>query len=169
MPTENERKYVLARAEAVHALWPRSSWSEIRQGYLPGDGRIRRQSRGGQTADTFAYKIFAAGRLIEIETVLSEPRDFDDLWPLTNRRIQKLRCSEIDAHGLHWDIDLFLNDTGDFYYAMAECEMPEEMDAPPEILAVLQPHLAYEVPRDRQREFTNAQLADPAYAASVTF
>ncbi|NBB52314.1 hypothetical protein GVN24_28945 [Rhizobium sp. CRIBSB] len=169
MPTENERKYVLARAEAVLALWPRSAWSEIRQGYLPGDGRIRRQSRDGQTADTFTYKISAAGRLIEIETVLTEPRDFDDLWPLTTRRIHKLRCSEIDAYGLHWDIDLFLDDTGDFYYAMAECEMPEGMDAPPEILAVLQPHLVYDVPRDRQREFTNARLADPAYAASVTF
>lgn len=169
MPTENERKYVLSSPEAVLALWHRSSWSEIRQGYLPGDARIRRQVRGGRTADTFTYKLSAAGRLIEIETGLDDPRDFDDLWPLTTRRIHKLRRAEVDGHGLHWDIDLFLNDAGDFYFAMAECEMPETMDAPPSVLPALAGHIRYAVPRERQVEFTNSRLADPAYAASLTF
>ena len=44
MPTENERKYVLSDAKAVRALWDDADWSEIRQGYLTGDGRIRRQT-----------------------------------------------------------------------------------------------------------------------------
>lgn len=166
MPTENERKYVLKDPAAVLALWPRDDWSDIRQGYLPGDARIRRRTRGGMSTDCFTYKITAAGRLIEIETGL-EARDFDDLWPLTTRRVHKLRTTVIDPAGLRWDIDLLLDDAGQFYWAMAECEMPEAMDAPPAILAALQPHVAYRVPRERQVEFSNARLSDPAHAASL--
>lgn len=167
MPTENERKYVLSDPAAVQALW--SEWSEVRQGYLPGDARIRRQTRSGVAHDTFTYKITAGGRLIEIETVMSEPRDFDDLWALTTRRIHKLRRSETDRHGLHWDIDLLLDPAEAFYFAMAECEMPEVMDAPPEVLPALAPFVAYAVPRERQGEFVNSRLADPGYAASLRF
>jgi len=167
MPTENERKYVLSDAAAVRALWP--DWSEIRQGYLPGDARIRRQARDGVPHDSFTYKIAAAGRLIEIETAMAEPRDFDDLWPLTTRRIHKLRRTETDRHGLRWDVDLLLDAAGAFYFAMAECEMPEAMDAPPEVLPALAPLVAYAVPRDRQAEFVNARLADPGYAAGLRF
>lgn len=167
MPTENERKYVLSDAAALRALW--ADWSEIRQGYLPGDVRIRRQVRDGVPTDTFTCKIAAAGRLIEIETVLEDPRDFDDLWPLTTRRIHKRRRSETDRHGLHWDIDLLLEADGACYFAMAECEMPEGMDAPPEVLPALALFIAYAVPRERQGEFVNSRLADPGYAASLTF
>ncbi|MDP1777118.1 MAG: hypothetical protein Q8K90_00710 [Brevundimonas sp.] len=169
MPTENERKYVLSDPAAVLALWDRSDWSEIRQGYLPGDARIRRQVRSGIAQDSFTYKITAAGRLIEIETAMAEPRDFDDLWPLTTRRIHKLRRTETDGHGLRWDIDLLLDAAGACYFAMAECEMPEAMDAPPEILAALAPFVAYAVPRERQAEFINSRLADPGYVASLRF
>lgn len=169
MPTENERKYVLSDPAAVRALWDPADWSEIQQGYLRGDARIRRQSHGGAAKDSFTYKISAAERLVEIETTLDELRDFDDLWPLTTRRIHKLRRSETDRHGLHWDIDLLLDDRGQCYFAMAECEMPEAMDAPPEVLPSLAPFIAYAVPRDRQGEFLNSRLADPGYAASLTF
>lgn len=168
MPTENERKYVLSDPEAVLALWDRSTWSEIRQGYLPGDARVRRKVRGGETDDTFTYKIAAAGRVVEIETAL-EARDFDDLWPLTTRRIHKLRRARTDAHGLAWDIDLFLDGEGRFYLAMAECEMPEAMDAPPEMLPALAPFVRYAVPRERQTEFVNARLADPDYVRTLAF
>lgn len=167
MPTENERKYVLSDPAAVRALWAPEEWSELRQGYMPGDGRIRRQTRDGVATDTFTCKIAAAGRLIEIETALADPRDFDDLWPLTDRRIHKLRRSETDRHGLHWDIDLLLDADGACYFAMAECEMPEAMDAPPEVLPALAPFVAYAVLRERQGEFLNSRLADPDYAASL--
>ena len=169
MPTENERKYVLSDPAAVLALWDLSDWSQIRQGYLPGDARIRRQTLGGVSEDSFTYKIAAAGRLVEIETALAEPRDFDDLWPLTTRRIHKLRRTERDRHGLQWDIDLLLDAAGACYFAMAECEMPEAMDAPPEALPALRPLIAYAVPRDRQGEFVTARLADPGYAAALIF
>ena len=169
MPTENERKYVLSDARAVLARWDRAEWSEIRQGYLPGDARVRRQTRNGVASDSFTYKITAAGRLIEIETAITEARDFDHLWPLTTRRIHKLRHSMGDRHGLHWDIDLLLDAAGACYFAMAECEMPEAMDAPPEILPALAPFVAYAVPRERQAEFVNSRLADPGYAAALGF
>ncbi len=169
MPTENERKYVLSDPAAVLALWAPEAWSEIRQGYLPGDARIRRQTRDGVASDSFTYKIAAAGRLIEIETAMIEPRDFDDLWPLTTRRIHKRRRTETDRHGLQWDIDLLLDAAGVCYFAMAECEMPEAMDAPPEVLPALALHIAYAVPRERQGEFVNPRLADPGYAAALRF
>ena len=62
-----------------------------------------------------------------------------------------------------------MDDADQFYWAMAECEMPETMDAPPAILAALQPHVTYAVPRDRQAEFSNARLSDPAHAASLSW
>ena len=167
MPTENERKYVLTDPAAVLALWPQEDWDDVRQGYLPGDARIRRRTRGGRTTDSFTYKIDAAGRLIEIETTL-EPRDFDDLWPLTTRRIHKLRRAVVDAHGLDWDIDLFLDEDDRFYLAMAECEMPEGMEAPPQVLPALAPLIRYPVPRERQTEFVNSRLADPKYVAGLS-
>ena len=167
MPTENERKYVLSDPQAILDLWPRETWSEIRQAYLRGDARIRRRS--GE-ADSFTYKIVAPSgdgeRLIEIETAL-EARDFDDLWPLTTRRIHKLRRTETDAHGHQWDVDVFLDDADGFYLAMAECELPEGVDAPPEVLPALAPHVRYFVPRARQTEFANTRLSDPAYARSL--
>lgn len=168
MPTENERKYVLTDPEAVLALWPRDGWDEVRQGYLPGDARIRRKVGAGRTGETFTYKIAAAGRLIEIETAL-DARDFDDLWPLTDRRIHKLRRTETDAHGLLWDVDLFLDGDEQLYLAMAECEMPEGMAAPPAVLPALADRVRYLVPPERQAEFTNTRLSDPAYAAALRF
>jgi CYTH domain-containing protein len=167
MPTENERKYVLSEPQAVLELWPRETWSEIRQAYLRGDARIRRRS--GQ-ADSFTYKISAptgsGERLIEIETPL-EARDFDDLWPLTTRRIHKLRRTETDAHGHQWDVDVFLEETGDLYLAMAECELPEGVEAPLEVLPALAPLVRYLVPRARQTEFANTRLSDPAYVRTL--
>lgn len=167
MPTENERKYVLRDPQAVLELWPRETWSEIRQAYLRGDARIRRRSGQG---DSFTYKISApsdAGeRLIEIETTL-DARDFDDLWPLTTRRIHKLRRTETDAHGHQWDVDVFFNEAGDLYLAMAECELPEGIEAPEAVLPSLQVQVRYLVPRARQTEFANTRLSDPAYVRAL--
>lgn len=167
MPTENERKYVLSDPQAVLELWPRETWSEIRQAYLRGDARIRRRS--GE-ADSFTYKISApsgAGeRLIEIETAL-DARDFDDLWPLTTRRIHKLRRTETDAASHQWDVDVFFDETGGLYLAMAECELPEGVEAPDAVLPALQPHVRYLVPRARQTEFANTRLSDPAYVRTL--
>ncbi len=165
MPTENERKYVLSDPEAILVLWDPADWSEIRQGYLPGDARIRRRTPGG---DSFTYKITVGDRLIEIETAIAA-RDFDDLWTRTDRRIHKLRRTTTDRHGLQWDIDLLMDEAGRIYWAMAECEMPEGQDAPQEILPVLAPLVRYAVPRERQAEFTNSKLADPAWASALTF
>lgn len=168
MPTENERKYVLSDSAAVLALWPREAWSELRQGYLPGDARIRRRADGARSEDSFTYKLQTANRLIEVETEL-ESRDFDDLWPKTTRRIRKLRRTVTDRHGLQWDVDVLLRETGEPYFALAECEMPEGMETPPEVLPALAPLVLFEVPRARQAEFANAKLADPDYAASLKF
>ncbi|MDP1911982.1 hypothetical protein [Brevundimonas sp.] len=47
--------------------------------------------------------------------------------------------------------------------------MPEAMDAPLEVLPALEPFVAYAVTRARQGEFVNSRLADPGYAAFLTY
>ena len=47
--------------------------------------------------------------------------------------------------------------------------MPEGMDAPPRILPALSSLIRHVVPRDRQTEFANTRLSDPAYVAGLGF
>lgn len=184
MPIENERKYVLGDPQAVHADmlagkpyapgYYGTGW-RIKQGYLPGGARVRAQTvitdlpRFDVPLCVFTYKIKAGDKLVEIEKTI-EPADFDLLWPLTTDRVDKIRFPHVhpqDEDDVAWDIDLFLDDTGAFYYAMAECEMAPSKRKPKSILPVLVPHLVYEVPPKRAEEFTNVKLSDPAYARSL--
>lgn len=165
MPVENEVKYVLRNPKAVLAL--DGPWVKIDQGYLPGDARIRRVHRGvfELVRDFFTYKLMVGDRLIEIEMEMSSG-DFNALWTVSTRRVCKMRSS-LAVGNLHWDIDVLLDGQGDPYFAMAECEMPESMIAPDEILPVLLPHILFAVPRERQKEFTNTRLSDVTYARSL--
>ena len=178
MPIENERKYVLGNIGVLLAnlesggehgpgYWGRGSIVE--QGYLPGGARIRRRHVGenqGLYAE-FNYKIKAGDDLVEIETMI-EAADFDRLWPLTSKRVRKMRFAtywEKDK----WDVDFLLGADDKVYFAMAECEMAPGQLEPASILPPLVPHIVYLVPLDRQLEFTNKRLSDPDYARSLTW
>lgn len=165
---ENERKYVLKPdSEPVLEITHAAYLNNIQQGYLPGDARIRRDNHGIY----FTYKLFTEGVLVEIETKITH-RDFDLLWPCTSRRLTKRRythavISEFSDCDVKWDIDYFTNDAGHVYFAMAECEMPENMDEPPSIPDFLKPLIIYAVPRDRSSEFSSMLVSDTVYATEL--
>jgi CYTH domain-containing protein len=172
VPIENERKYVLRDHEsAYHDLINGVSYwglgKKLIQGYLPGDARIRMQymEQNPGTAGVFTYKIMTPEGLVEIETMIDKA-DFDRLWPLTRDRLRKNRFT-IFREGLRWDVDFFQDEQNQIYFALAECEMPEGMIEPSEILPPLRPYIAYVVPLERQTEFTNVRLANPEYARNL--
>lgn len=154
MAIENELKYVL-RMDSERFL-EGSGHSLLVQGYLPGNGRIRRDYRS-ETC-WFNYKLPADGVLIEIEKEITE-REFDQLWPHVRLRLAKRRYSFEDGD-VHWDVDYFLH-WGNCYFAMAEAEMPEGMSEPPRILPILESLVEFSVPRERGAEFSSKLLAIP--------
>lgn len=169
MPIENEKKFILRDPEVIRSI-PSNLWVPIQQGYLPGDARIRRKHGGAvyreMGDDIFTYKIATRHGLIEIETAISE-EDFDRLWEIADRKISKTRLVYVAGpEDGHWDIDVFLDDTGVPYFAMAECEMDEGQDHPTWFPPEIETHIVYEVPRERVLEFTNTRLT-PEYCASL--
>jgi CYTH domain-containing protein len=172
MPIENERKYILRNPEDVENVLQKSDCylRVIRQGYLPGDARIR-ASRPEKFVNSylreqfyFTYKFMAETDLIEIETTIDQ-HDFDRLWPHTKKRLTKNRYV-LQVDSCQWDIDIFYDD-GERYFAMAECEMPESMDAPPEIPSIIAGFVVFEVPRDESRLYTNTEISNRHYAESI--
>jgi hypothetical protein len=178
VPLENERKYVLRDIEAALADLSNGApynspgyygrGEVVEQGYLPGDARIRRRWIGDSPglAGAFTYKLKTPDGLVEIECMI-EMVDFNRLWPLTRDRIRKRRFDFFWDDSGHWDIDFFLDDQDNFYFAMAECEMQGRQRNPKTIPPVLAPYIAYTVPTRRQTEFTNVRLANPEYARSL--
>lgn len=176
MPIENERKYVLRDPEAILDIAIGGSshlWTPIQQGYLPGDARVRRKNAvisalSGTliSEDFFTYKIATRHGLVEIEKQISQV-DFDRLWEIADRKISKKRLVIVaDPEDEYWDIDVFLDDAGVPYFAMAECEMTEGQDRPTWFPPQIEPFIIYEVPRERVLEFTNTRLT-PEYCASL--
>lgn len=173
---ENERKYVLRDPQVLYAkvreYWGKDAWL-IRQGYLPGNARVRSQTLGDDLPIcVFTYKFKTDEGLVEIEKMIDD-KDFDRLWPYTTNRLVKRRFAHLrdccfgGDDSVQWDVDFFLDDQGGFYFAMAECEMPAKRRRPKRIFPLIADYVAYEVPRERGEEFTNVRLADPAYAALV--
>jgi CYTH domain-containing protein len=169
MPIENEVKFLLNDPEAVLALTG-GRWVPIQQGYLPGDARIRRKNVGSAYReagdDIFTYKIATRHGLIEIETAISE-QDADRLWEIADRKISKTRLTLFSPEGDQWDIDVFLDDVGLSYLAMAECEMPEGQDAPRWIPGAITTFIRRAIPREEQLLYTNVRLSDPNYAKAL--
>lgn len=164
MPIENERKYVLRDPQKVLEIYPH--WLTLRQGYLRGDARVRHVIHPRHPSQTiFTYKIMVGDDLVEIECSISQ-EDFDRLWSIADRRVSKKRWS-YQAGADHWDIDVFLDQNGDPYLAMAECEMEAGKDAPDEIPMFIRDHIVYEVPRSRTLDFTNTRLGDPKYGGAI--
>lgn len=165
MPIENEVKYLLKDPQEVLKL--AMPWRQVKQGYLPGDARVRSVMREDfDIVYFFTYKIMTAKGLIEIEVPLSD-HDADALWPMTTKRVNKRRGSVSDGDVI-WDIDVFYDGDSDTpILAMAECEMPEGWDAPLRIDPLIEPFVIRAITREEQHLYTNVRLSDPDYARAL--
>jgi len=165
MPIENERKFVLDEdggLETRLAQAPGVVRSSLTQAYLDSPGaRIRSIESGGRTRYVFTFKRPVDGQLVEIETDISEA-DFKRLWSVCRESLRKTRYSWADGR-FHWDIDFFKTAGGRTYFALAEVEMPEQEQRPPEVPARLASHLVGQAPLGDPR-FASKQLADQAHA-----
>lgn len=167
---ENELKYVL-RIESQDAVQKTCGLPTlIRQGYLPGKARIRSKVSGLKPRFYFTYKlpvqnVTGEDVVFEIEKDITQ-HEFDTLWPHTDRRLVKQRYGFKDGD-VQWDIDYFIVEGTNVYFAMAEAEMPEAMSAPPSIPAFLKDKILFAVPRSATKEFTSARIADQQYALKL--
>lgn len=169
---ENELKYVLSLDSQDEIKAHCGAPYLIRQGYLPGKARIRSKWRRGEEdgpAFFFTYKLPVKNVLqedvvFEIEKDITQ-HEFDTLWPHTDRRLVKLRYI-LKLDNVQWDIDYFFD--GDrLYFAMAECEMPEDMSAPSSIPDFISTAVVYAVPRGETKTYTSGRIADPSYAKKL--
>jgi CYTH domain-containing protein len=172
MPIENEFKFVLDLDE--HGVLRRTLRAHkgvveqrIQQAYLTKGVRIRRThdvASGGVEYDlTFKRKV--AGHVVEIPAPISKT-DYARLWTTRECDLEKTRFKYAEAR-LHWDVDFF-GDRGDPYFAMAEVEMPPELERsieiprPSEVIADYVLHVA-----GKENGFSSRRLCDPAYAEKM--
>lgn len=173
MPIEREFKFVL---HDTAALWDAldaggaTGW-RIRQGYLPGHGRIRRSTLllpgGGlsgvvETAFTYKHALADGSGVMEIETALSD-QDFDRLWADVHAPVDKVRREFQDDH--LWEVDFLYDTAGECYFCMAEVEV-DEGEAAPTPPAELAPFVIAAVALD-DGAYTNHKLADVEHARAL--
>ena len=165
MPIENERKFVLdedGQLESRLSQAPGVTKSRLTQAYLDSAGvRIRSIESAGRLRHIFSFKRPVDGQMVEIETEI-DAADFKRLWTLARETLCKTRYSWADGR-FHWDIDFFKTGDGRTYFALAEVEMPEHEQHPPEVPACLVGHLVGPAPLGDPR-FTSKRLADQSHA-----
>ena len=165
MPIENERKFVLdedGQLEPRLSQTPGVTMSRLTQAYLDSAGvRIRSIESAGRLRHIFSFKRPVDGQMVEIETEI-DAADFKRLWTLSRETLCKTRYSWADGR-FHWDIDFFKTGDGRTYFALAEVEMPEYEQRPPEVPACLASHLVGPAPLGDPR-FTSKRLADQSHA-----
>lgn len=165
MGIENERKFVLDVNEPdkfLNSLIHQGYTSHtLLQGYLNDQTRIRKSLIADKLEICeFTFKLMVNGKLIEVETEISE-LDFDTLWVKVGKVINKVRV-KVPYGDFIWEIDFFMEEaTGLCYLVMAEVEMPDGMEMPDAIPALVADYLLYLVPRTDKR-FFNTQLVQPA-------
>jgi CYTH domain-containing protein len=168
MPIENERKFVLdedGRLEPTLAEAPGVTKSRLAQGYLDSPGvRIRSIETAGQLRHVLTFKQLVDGRMVEIEAAI-DAADFERLWTVARETLGKTRYSWDDGR-FHWDIDFFKTPDGRTYFALAEVEMPEHEQLPPEVPACLARHLVGPAPPGDPR-FTSKRLARQTHAEQL--
>jgi hypothetical protein len=158
---ENELKYCLRWTDEFESnLATKYGWSDIRQGYLNPSNRIRESIyQNGLVEYVFCFKQrLPNGRMIEIESNEITKDNFDHLWEHTSERLYKRRTSVFISTELRWDIDFPRWNSGTKYFAMAEVEMPEEMEEPPFILPEIESFIVHKVPRADHR-FTARKIS----------
>ena len=161
---ENERKYLLRGHAVVEAsMAALAPGIDILQGYLDGSSRIRRYLGGGCVWTVKGYR--PDGRNDEDEREITDAR-FNEMWPSCKRSLAKRRYKVSDGPDVTWDVDFFTSPDMSVYFAMAEAEMPEDMEEPPRVLSALGGHVAFLVPR-RDMRFSSSKLCDVAYASAL--
>jgi hypothetical protein len=164
---ENELKYVLKGHAALEAALAAMVQPELlRAGYLSDEARIREEDGPQGAVHIFTFKRrLPTGRNVEIPCVIDR-QTFGLLWPETRNRLGKRRYSLPDGD-VKWDIDFFTAAEGHVYFALAEVEMPPEMEAPERVLPVLAPHVAWAVPRHESSLVSSRALASEPHAIAV--
>jgi len=177
MPTENELKYLLHIDSEPQFEELARGTRHIRQGYLGFSKgmslRIRETLWETDERDSDRYELTfkqkIKSRVIEIEKKL-DSRDFEDLWNIAINRLEKIRY---DLHveddlgvSHHWEVDAFKDHNHKTYIIVAEHEMPEDMDKPEFVPAIIKENLVYAVPRSDDR-FASKKIADVKYAKKL--
>ncbi len=177
MPTENELKFVINPECEDKIKKLASKTQHILQGYLATSKgmvvRIRQEiSNKSVCTMTFKRKVkkrnYTDGktksRVIEIEKNISS-RDFLDLWPVALNKLEKIRY-DIKRKSHLWEVDFFLDHDHEIYFAQAEVELAEDLEAPDSIPKFISNNLLYAVPADDDR-FGSKRLADIKYAKAL--
>ena len=170
MPTENERKYVLALAlpEKTISKAARTNY-QIQQGYLMASKGMSLRLRSsmdkkGEQKYYLTYKSSTpANRVVEVEKKIDK-RDFSDLWPQCMNKLTKVRY-EVVANET-WEVDFFKDHNDHTYFVMAEVELPEDVVKPSSIPALLSESLVHEVLLTDCR-FASKLLGDVRYAKEL--
>lgn len=167
MPVEFEMKFVLKDAEKLLGQFREEDLIRIDQIYLKDGARFRRLQQGQKIKHVFTYKTKIAGKLLEIETPVSQ-EDFELAEQGKVRELHKIRVIARDPHtALVWDVDFLLDANRQIYFAMAELEREDGDHSPVYLADFLRPHVELAVPYEHSTIFTNHKLTDEAYAATV--
>ena len=163
MPAENELKYVLP-LNTLRDIFEDAGWKRIpiKQAYLPDGPRIRQY---GDDKFVFTYKrwIEPKNRITEIELDIDK-EDFNDLWLECKKPITKTRYLAPDSpEGYEWSVDFLETKKGNTYFVLAEVEMPEGLEQPPEIHPLIA-SLDFYAAAKKDTAFTNKKLSNKSHA-----
>ena len=124
--------------------------------------RIRRSNN--DYSFTFKFWVASKGRDTEIEGDITKEA-YDNLYKSCKKVVTKDRyvCPNNDSSNYKWTVDFLKDDKNEIYIVMAEVEMPENVDAPSHIPAMLRPYIRHAVPL-QDRTFSNKKLSDVNYA-----
>lgn len=166
MPLEFEYKWVLKVSdELIQNLEDQCELSDVFQVYLTKNNRFRKIIKRDQApiyTHTFKYKMDTG--LLEIESEVTED-DFNlvDKSSIPFGRLRKHRYTLIDGPR-KWDFD-FLMQGDQIYFALAECEQPEDIAR--DIHPLIANHIELEVPQNHNSTFSNFKLSDVTYAKKI--
>lgn len=169
MPIEREFKYVLdhrgSLATKIEELGVQGTC--IQQAYLSKGGRIRSKQTGDKIQYVFTYKhkLKSQPGCLEIEHEITE-NDFRLGWLEADHVIDKTRYVVQCTNAFVWEIDVFRDQDGSVYFAMAECEVHEGQERPDVMHDFVKDNLIFEVP-EKDGRFQNRKISNVAKAGKL--